>query len=434
MHADRDTPNKIGRHDRYRSADAYDIIASCACGAIGGLVDVFLVGSPIQDDSILEPWANDRVDSMVKRFAKASGWKISGPDSAGVAHAIDYLEKKFRVNYDQRHTGDVGGLFNMNTQNHHLKSLAHSPDICGLFFSVLSQFTSTAAFVSDGKIKIIKTDLYDVKSVELYGHDVKSKILCGVVNWIGHIMSDIAGSSLTRRYSGDGMGVAIPFFELFQFCKFKPETSQEDLAEIAMKVFQQGYDARYGLALGIPVVIADLLTRLLWALRRKSQFNLPIDECIPSKRFDDLRTMLLVSSGTLCLIDATDAFARSGGGKNAVEFFARTNLVAWARLAYLGVQEVAIRASLERDIDAVKESCAAITNYESELKKSDIPAFVSASRFAEDVAQRIGDESDQKELNEALMRIYVDSCGKLPWEGDFDEHMSNRNASLRFES
>lgn len=434
MNADRNTPNKIGRHDRYRSADVYDIIASCACGAIGGLVDVFLVGSPIQDDSILEPWANDRVDSMVKRFAKASGWKISDPDSADVAHAIDYLEKKFRVNYDHRHTGDVGGLFNMNTQNHHLKSLAHSPDICGLFFSVLNQFTSTAAFVSDGKIKIIKTDLYDVKSVELYGHDVKTKILCGVVNWIGHIMSDIAGSSVTRRYSGDGMGVAIPFFELFQFCKFKPGTSQEDLAEIAMKVFEQGYDARYGLALGIPVAIADLLTRLLWSLRRKFQFNLPIGECIPSKRFDDLRAMLLVSSGTLCLIDATDAFARSGGGKNAVEFFARTNLVAWARLAYLGVQEVAIRASLERDIDAVKESRAAITNYESELKKSDISAFVSASRFAEDVAQRIGDESDQKELNEALMRIYIDSCGKLPWEGDFEEHMSNRNASLRFES
>lgn len=59
---------------------------------------------------------------------------------------------------------------------YYLKSLAHSPDICGLFFSVLNQFTSTAAFVSDGKIKIIKTDLYDVKSVELYGHDVKTKL------------------------------------------------------------------------------------------------------------------------------------------------------------------------------------------------------------------------------------------------------------------
>lgn len=434
MNADKDTPNKIGRHDRYRSADAYDIIASCACGAIGGLVDVFLVGSPIQDDSILEPWANDKVDSMVKRFAKATGWPTPDAGNADVAHAIDYLEKKFRVNYDQRHTGDVGGLFNMNTQNHHLKSLAHSPDICGLFFSVLNQFTSTATFVSDGKIKIIKTDLYDVKSVELYGHDVKTKLFCGVVNWIGHIMSDIAGSSVTRRYSGDGMGVAIPFFELFQFCKFKPGASQEDLAEIAIAVFEQGYDARYGLALGIPVAIADLLTRLLWSLRRKFQFNLPIGECIPSKRFDDLRTMLLVSSGTLCLIDATDAIARSGGGKNAVEFFARTNLVAWAQLAYLGIQEVAIRASLERDIDAVKESRAVIANYDSELKKSDIPAFMSASRFAEDIAERTGDESNQEELNEALLRIYVDSCGKLPWEGDFEEHMSNRNVSLRFEA
>ena len=119
------------------------------------------------------------------------------------------------MNYDQAHSSDVGRLFDMNTRDHHMKSLGHSPSPIGLFFSILNQFTSTASFVSGGKLITIRTDNF-----YLEGHDIKSRIFCGIANWLGHIMSDIAGSSITRRQSGDGMGIAIPFFELFQFCKF----------------------------------------------------------------------------------------------------------------------------------------------------------------------------------------------------------------------
>ena len=33
-----------------------------------------------------------------------------------------------------------------------MKSLAHSPDIIGLFFSILNQFTSTSTFLNDGQL------------------------------------------------------------------------------------------------------------------------------------------------------------------------------------------------------------------------------------------------------------------------------------------
>lgn len=432
--------NNIGANSKAmnRECDLYDFIAAGACGALGGIIDIFLVGSPVDDQSKLEPWANDKVDKAVQKFAKLTGWNEQNEDNLDVAHAINYLEQKFKVNYDQAHSSDVGYLFDMNTRDHHMKSLGHSPDLVGLFFSILNQFTSTATFVSDGKLITIKTDQFDTGKVELLGHDVKSKLFCGVANWIGHVFSDIAGSSITRRYSGDGMGVAIPFFELFQFCKignFDVNGASKDLAEISIEVFEQGYDARFGIALAIPVFITDLATRLVWAIRRRFQFKVELKHCIPSKRYDDLRVMLLVSSGTLCLFDGADAFIRSGGGKNAIELFSRLNYIAWARFVGLGIRELAIRGSLERDIEAVKETREAIAAYTEQLKELDVEGFSRQADVASSIAEEISKADSQEALNQELLALYEQVCdGKLPWSGSFDEHMSDPTKSLHFES
>ena len=136
--------------------DTCDYLVAAACGAIGGLVDIFLVGAP--GESVLGKWTDTQVDNAVKGFAKLAGWKPKAEQSGNVSSAIGFLEKTFKVNYDQRHSGDVGGLFNMSAKNHHMMSLAHSPDIVGLFFSILNQFTSTSSFVSGGKLITIKTE------------------------------------------------------------------------------------------------------------------------------------------------------------------------------------------------------------------------------------------------------------------------------------
>lgn len=425
--------DEVAPHLNHRGCDAFDFIAAGACGAIGGLIDIFLVGTPIDEGSILEPWANAKIDNAVQRFAKLSGWDPSDPNCKDVAHAIDFLEKKFKVNYDQAHSSDVGYLFDMNTRDHHMKSLAHSPSPVGLFFSVLNQFTSTASFVSNGKLITIRTDNF-----YLEGHDVKSKLFCGVANWFGHIMSDIAGSSITRRYSGDGMGVAIPFYELFQFCKlgsFKVDDARKDLADISVEVFKQGYDARFGLALTVPVIVTDLTTRLIWAIRRRFQFQASLKDCIPSSNNDDLRIMLLASSGTLCLFDGIDALVRSGGGHNAVELFARMNIIAWARFTTLGLKEISIRVSLERDVEAIRENKLAIGRYADALEELDLVGFDAQAEKAELIANILEETSDQEELNRELLQLYDDVFdGRVPWVGDFDSHMSDPEKSLHFES
>lgn len=408
--------------------DKYDYLAAVACGAVGGLVDIFLVGT--SGDSVLGKWTDSQVDNAVKGFAKMVGWNPKEAQKGNVNSAIGFLEKKFKVNYDQRHTSDVDGLFQMSTKNHHMMSLSHSPDIVGLFFSLLNQFTSTSAFVANGKLVQINTDTF-----ELQGGNFIAKLFCGVANWFGHIMSDIAGSSGSVQR---GSGVVMPFYELFGLCKFgkfNVGNDKQDLATIATRAFQEGYDFRFGLAQVIPVMITDLSIRLVWALRQHFQYGMPIKECIPTQKHADLRVMLLFGNGTLCIMDGIDAGVRSGG--NFLAFFMRLNLVAWFRFVTLVLKEVCIRLgisdALQKQIEAYKRINEALLVYLHELEKIDIEAF---RKETEEYNRLMADFTAAKtdmELNKVLLDAFDRLAVKIPWEGDFNEHMSNKNAALTFE-
>lgn len=410
--------------------DKYDYLVAVACGAIGGLVDIFLVGAP--GDSKLGIWTDQQVDNAVKGFAKMSGWNPKEAQQGNVASAIGFLERKFKVNYDQRYSSDVGNLFNMATKNHHMMSLSHSPDIVGLFFSVLNQFTSTSSFIANGQIITINTETF-----ELQGNNFISKLFCGIANWFGHIMSDMAGSSGGRGNAGRGTGVVMPFYELFQFCKFGKfdvGKDKQDLATIATRAFQEGYDFRFGLALAIPVVITDLSIRLIWSLRRRFQYGKPVKECIPISKHADLRIMLLFGNGTLCVMDGVDAGIRSGG--NYLAFFMRLNLVAWFRLATLVLKEVCIRVgisdALQVNIEAYKRINEVLLSYLRELEKLDIDLYKREVEAYNDVINVFHTAKSVEDLNVMLHDTFEKMGINKPWEGSFDEHMSNKNGTLVF--
>ena len=323
------------------TCDRYDFMIAGFSGVIAGIIDVFFVGNPSL--SKLGSLTDDGADELVKKFAKVSGWKPKIDNENNVASAIGFLERKFRVNYDQRNTTDVNRLFKMGTKNHHIKSLSHSPDIIGLFFSILNQFTSTATFVSEGKIFNIDTS--DGK-FELKGNNFIEKLFCGFCNWIGHIMSDLSGSSGGRGKinAGRGSGIPIPFMELFLMCdfgKFQNGNDRQTLAVTMTRVFQEGYDARFGVTMSIPVLIQELMIRSLWVIKKRYFEKKDWKECIPTEKHGDLRLMLLIGYTTFCLIDGIDAGFRSGG--NMVQFILHLNYVAWVRLIMLVFKELIIR-------------------------------------------------------------------------------------------
>jgi hypothetical protein len=418
--------------------DKYDYLAAVACGALGGMIDIFLVGAP--GESVLSKWTDKQVDNVVMSFARKLGWNPREKNLNNVKSAIGFLEhgrnngnkaefQGFRVNYDQDKPSDVNNLFTISTKTHHMMSLAHSPDIIGLFFSILNQFTSTSSFVANGGLVTIATDTFELK-----GGNFVMKIMCGIANWFGYIMSDIAGSS---GAVGRGSGVVIPFYEIFNFCKFgsfSTNDGKKDLAEIAMQAFTRGYDFRFGLTQAIPLVVTELLIRLIWALRQRFQFHKPIKECIPTMKNENLRVMLLLGNGTLCVMDGVDAGICSGG--NFLAFFMRLNIIAWFRFTTLVIKEVCIRVGLS---DALSETIVAFRRvnevllaYLNELEKIDIKAFKRETQKYKQLMTICTTAETDKELNRMLLDKFDDMGWDKPWNGNFDEHMSNRNGTLIF--
>lgn len=430
-----DTSQLIMNNDENRSllqkddqCDKYDYIAAAACGAIGGMIDIFLVGMP--GDSVLGNWTDKQVDHAVMAFARKMGWDPREKNKNNVKSAIGFLEQRYKVNYDQRKPGDVNDLFTISPQSHHMMSLAHSPDIVGLFFSLLNQFTSTSAFIANGQLVTIRTDTF-----ELQGGNFVMKVMCGIANWFGHLMSDIAGSSGAH---GRGTGIVMPFYEFFGFCRFGHFPTNEgtkDLAEIAMQAFTQGYDLRFGLAQAIPLVVTELSIRLIWAARQHFQYHRPVSECIPSMKHPRLRMMLLVGNGTLCVMDGIDAGVRSGG--NFLLFFMRLNLIAWFRFTFLVLKEVCIRVgiadALQMELAAYKRINEALLVYLHELEAIDIGRFRKETEAYNRMALIFRSAKTSKDLNRLLLETYEKMGYAKPWTGDFDAHMSDKNATLVFE-
>lgn len=313
------------------SCDKYDYMIAGTCGLVGGIVDIFFVGLPGQGE--LTHFTDDLTDKAVQKFAALNGWAGAREGKDPTASAIGFLERAFKVNYDHRHGSDVERLFKMSTRNHHIKSLAHSPDLVGLFFSILTQFTSSAHFVDEGEIVTIDTETFELK-----GSNIVSKIFSGFVNWIGHLFSDVAGSSGAQ---GRGSGIPIPFYSLLQFINVGEfGQHKQTFAKIAVQVFENGYDFRHGMAMAIPVLVTELMVRITWVIKQRTYHNKPWAECMPSGANPELRRMLLIAHGSLCLVDTADAALRSGG--NMIQFMLRANLIAWARLGTLAMKELSV--------------------------------------------------------------------------------------------
>ena len=324
--------------------DKWDYIFATSAGVIAGLIDSFCVGSPT--DSKWLKMSDNATNSLVERFAKLNGWNGPKGNSDPTKSAIGFLERNFKVNYAHQHGSLVNDFMSMSASNHHLKSLAHSPSPLGLIFSLLDQFRGTATFIDNGQLITVTAES------QLQGSNFVSKLFCGFTNWIGHLMSDIAGSS---GASGRGSGIPIPFYELLQTLNvgsFDYNGEKKHFADIAVKVFEKGYDLRFGAVQSIPVLLVELFIRIFCILRHRYQYNREWKDCLQFLNFDKnarLRKMLLVGQGTLCLVDAGDAFIRSGFAANWVEFFSRMNFVAWMRFSYLGL--IHLCSILRNDIE-----------------------------------------------------------------------------------
>jgi hypothetical protein len=361
--------------------DKIDYALAASIGALSGVIDVFLVGKP--GESSVGNKTDVWFDNRTKGFAKLNGWKGGDKKSA-----LRFLEKKFSVPYDQRGMGDAASSVfdlagdSLTPSNHHFKSLAHNPTLLGLFFSILNQFTNTSHFVSINDFgNLIELVDADNGAKELHGKTLPAKIICGTFNWLGHLISDVSGASKSR---GRGSGIPSPLWTwindvLTIKAKLQIPHSKfdEEFYNLAIKMFEQGYDFRFQTAQAVPVIFNELTVRLLYSLRRyfcfkkenkgrQTSFKDTWNACKP---FDnpEVNRMLTVAHGTFCVVDITDAtargFATGGGVFNPVEFFLRLNVIGIGRFTISLGYEIKHYKNARKESKLAKREKAIVKDY-----------------------------------------------------------------------
>lgn len=350
--------------------DKLDYALAASSGALCGIIDIFLVGRP--GESSLGDFSDEWVANRVKDFAKQCGW-----DGESLSSALRCLEKKFEIPYDQIGGAAIKEILDLNPSSHHFKSLGHNPTLLGLFFSILDQFTNQSHFVSEGELIV----LHDaVSSFKLQGKSIPAKVFCGFVNWLGHLISDVSGSSGSK---GRGMGIPSPLFAwtndiiaIKRVLNLPVSSFDQYICELALRVYKQGFDARYLVTQTIPIFVNEAIVRLLYVLRRLIRYlrstgknEISFDkfwlECEPFNN-STIKRMLTVAHGTFCMLDVSDALIRSfavgGGAFNACEFFLRLNIVGIGRFG------ISLYGEAKRSVSA----CEAKSNVEPALREKSI--------------------------------------------------------------
>lgn len=324
--------------------DKLDYALAASSGALCGIIDIFLAGKPGESPigNVTDTWFKNRTMD----FAKLCGWDNNNGD---LSSAIRHLEKKFKIPYDQRGMGDAASfVFDLNAKNHHFKSLGHNPTLLGLFFSILDQFTNRSHFISGGEL--IELEEAD-DNFSLRGNTVPAKLFCGFVNWFGHLISDMSGSSGSK---GRGMGIPSPFWAwtndiiaIKSSLNIPISEFDKNISEMAVKIYNEEFDLRFQATQLIPIFLNELIVRLTYSIRRMLKyfkiqpkedrsFKLLWESCEPFSN-PTVKIMLTVAHGTFCLVDIGDATIRgiitSGGSFNATEFVMRLNVAGIGRLA-----------------------------------------------------------------------------------------------------
>ena len=347
--------------------DGLDYALAAACGVISGLLDILFVRTP--GEGAFGELTDNSFKAVVVRFAKVFKddqgnqlWKPKGANGESLESAIRFLERMFKVGYDQAKSADAANIIEqLSTKNHHDKSLGHYPDLFGLVASICNQFTGTSSFFDSeqGRIVVVAGT---GNGIELQGDTVPAKIFAGFVNWLGHCMSDVAGSSGTKVR---GQGLPLPFTELFQLCNFGKipigEDEQQTFANIMTRVYEQGYDLRHGVAASLPVMANDLLIRVVFVVRKHFVDGVEWNSCLPGEDCPELQRMVTTGIGSMCLVDLAHAAVTSWG--NWLEFFGSLNIAAWVRIGQQGIRELE-RVAKQSQVNLLSQSDEISENWE----------------------------------------------------------------------
>ncbi len=401
--------------------DNLDYIVAIASGLISGLIDELFVGK--FDLKRGEKIASAQVDNFVIKIAKLNGHK-----KEDIASAIKFLENKFPLPADAN-LNDFGG-----GRQHHLRDFAHHPNLVGLMFSLATQFTGKV-FGTDTSGKFIICNLNEAGK-QYIGNNYIDKIFLGTVKWFFHLVSDMAGSSFTRKIGRRGTGLPGPILSLAKELSALPffkdkQINDTNITKLVSKLYNgtlfaqrdsdgklildsvNNFDLRMELGIGVeitrqalPVIVNEVVVRSFYMIRKLGieikRNNVTILRDFKKIKWNDIKPfespnlnrMLLISTGVFTSFDVGMALAKG--------YWVSVNVIGVGRFAVAIGKDISWRLKIN-DLKKLKDMYQTI--YRFTLLNKDIKEI-------ELIAQTLGEDNfvlnkDQVEVLYSLERLKV---------------------------
>ena len=282
---------KVNTHieifNKKHQLDKWDYSIGGGVGFFCGILDVLFVQKPLKPTKKY----SQKVDGLFNQWSQAAINNLIPPELSKV------LEKSFKIGgADSRLSQDFISPISdkFNPVNHRFKSLNHDP-VLACFIGALDVMNGTCTIVDNGSIKVLNT---------VRGTSGDYSFFEALGRMVGHLASDFNAPS---KKGNRGMGIPAPLMGLFGTLK-GIKINDTDIAELAQYMYDKGYDARHFVTMSIPVLISEILIRVLY-ITKEIQYNnrsfLEVfKETLPfnlSKRF---RLLLNISYGSMVAINA----------------------------------------------------------------------------------------------------------------------------------
>lgn len=264
--------------------DSVDFAICVLAGVIAGAVDILLIGIPHRTKTGLK--AKPLSDYIRVRF-----------DKIFPKEKIKQLEKIAEVPYDANKNIHYRGKYStkihvegLSAQYHRLLALGHDP-LLGFAVGVFDIIT--------GRMTTIDKSGHLVSQVmEGYIDRKETNIFAAITKQFVHLKSDV----------NSPMGLPAPMmgvFSLLQFGSIGKEN--QTIAEIVQGMYYEGYDFIHFCSMSIPVMLVEVIVRLLYCLKRMKEGH-GIRESLPFSKnrakVPKLETMLFISHSLSTAINA----------------------------------------------------------------------------------------------------------------------------------
>lgn len=227
--------------DQYK-LDKFDYAISGIIGTVAAFMDYFLV-TQVSGKSVTP----GKLKSGVEEF-----WNKLLSENK-----IDELESKYKVSYDvSSNTSKISQkVLGLCPLYHRFQSLGHDP-ILGFIFGVADLMKGQLTAI-DGNGRLI---IQKVQGAETKG------FIEAVITVFGHFLSDVG----TKSEGGKILSVPAPLTPLLQLVQSGSIEYKGDkftVADLAKKMFYDGYNFNHFVGMSIPVLLIEVLTRLSFVIK-----------------------------------------------------------------------------------------------------------------------------------------------------------------------